>query len=73
MGVMSRPRHDLRNRIAVFLRQYGRGRGRHDPNDRPYNREIEKIVKKMDPLDLDRLIREEDEEERGLDENGHTQ
>ncbi|HMN71205.1 MAG TPA: hypothetical protein PKA55_04985 [Rhodoblastus sp.] len=46
-------------KIARFIRLYARKayRGR-DPNDRSYDREVEKQVKSMKPQDLDRILRE---------------
>lgn len=58
----SKDRKQLRARIARFMQQYGRkARKGLDPNDRTYDREIEKLVKRMDPEELDRILREEDE------------
>ena len=44
--------------IQQFAKQYGRKAGRSEPNDRHYDREVEKAVRKMRPEDLDRLLRE---------------
>jgi uncharacterized protein (TIGR02996 family) len=50
--------------LALFLRQYARkAEAGHDPNDRGYDREMEKRVKRMRPEDLDRLIRGDDDPE----------
>lgn len=55
--VSKRDRKKLAARIGVFLRQYGRKtRPNWDPNDRDYDREIEKLVKQMDPAEFDRLM-----------------
>ncbi|NJS39876.1 MAG: hypothetical protein HC783_13660 [Rhodobacteraceae bacterium] len=49
--------------VAVFARQYARRKQRGmDPNDRGYDRELEEQLKKMDPAELDRLLREDDDE-----------
>ena len=43
------------------MRQYGRkAHPGHDPNDRGYDRELERYIKSMDPLELDELIRDDD-------------
>ena len=48
--------------IGVFLKQYARKRQRHacDPNDRDYDRKIERIIRKMDPEELARLLEQEE-------------
>ena len=48
--------------ISLFLRQYARkARKGLDPNDRTYSREIEGIVKRMSPVQLDAIQRGEHE------------
>jgi len=55
--VSKRDQKKLKARIAVFLKQYGRKTHPNwDPNDRAYDREIEKLIKQMDPEELDRLM-----------------
>ena len=57
---VSKRRQRLEGRIGTFIRQYARKRHpRHDPNDRRYNREVEAMVKRMDPQELDALLRDE--------------
>lgn len=50
--------------IRRFVRQYGRptrpGGGLH-LNDRDYDREIEQIVRRMSPEELDRLMNDDEE------------
>jgi len=42
------------------MRQYRRKKhAGHDPNDRGYSREVEQLVKNMDPVELDRILRGE--------------
>ncbi len=56
----------LEARIGVFLGEYGRPSRRRnggDPNDRGYDRELEQQIKRMDPVELDRLIRGEDDDD----------
>ncbi len=65
MGTMAkRDKKQLSNRIATFLRKYARkSDSPHDPNDRSYDREIEKIIKRLSPEELDRLMREEEDDD----------
>jgi hypothetical protein len=53
----------LKQHLPVFLREYGRTSRRrgYDPNDRQYDRELEQEIKRMDPQQLDALMRDEDE------------
>ena len=56
---MKKKKEDLKQRIAGFMQQYQRKKHpSHDPNDRGYDRKIEKLIKKMDPKDLDELLNE---------------
>jgi hypothetical protein len=32
-----------------------------DPNDRHYDRDVERAVKRMNPIELDRLMRDDEE------------
>jgi len=58
--VSKRDQKKLEARIAVFLKQYGRKTHPNcDPNDRAYDRGIEKLIKQMDPEELDRLMKGE--------------
>lgn len=53
----------LAHRVAIFLRSYERkARPGLDPNDRSYDRNVEEIVKRMDPVELDRLMHGDDSE-----------
>jgi hypothetical protein len=49
----------LRSRLAAFLRAYGRTsrRPEPDPNGRHYDRVLEQEIKRLDPRELDRLMR----------------
>ena len=43
--------------VRVFMQKYGRKAQRGvEPNDRRYDRDIEKVVKKMTPAELDKLL-----------------
>jgi hypothetical protein len=54
-----RAKAKLAEDIAVFVRQYGRKKraSGYDPNDRHYDRKVETLVKQMDPVELDTLLR----------------
>jgi hypothetical protein len=58
-------RKRVQDEIGGFLRQYRRRAHRGmDPNDRLYDRHLEKVVKRMPPEDLQRAIdRELDDDE----------
>ena len=54
-------RQRLQNQIAVFVRQYERKSSPgYDPNDRGYDRNVERRVKRMKPEDLDDLLHGEE-------------
>ena len=56
---MSKRGKKLAQELGVFLKQYARKAYKNiDPNDRTYDRNIEKLIKRMDPQELDRLMRE---------------
>ncbi len=60
---MSRRKQRLANDIDIFMRKYSRKRSPgSDPNDRDYDRKVEEMVKRMDPMELDALLRGEDDE-----------
>ena len=64
---MSKRGKVFRKELLAFLRlyarkaPYGRG-GHHDPNDRRYNQQLERLVKSMKPEELDELMHDEDEQ-----------
>jgi len=48
--------------VAVFVRQYGRKAQKGiEPNDRRFNEDVERAVKRMDPTVFDGLMREDEE------------
>lgn len=48
--------------LAVFVRQYGRKAQKGcEPNDRRYDRDTEQAVLRLNPLELDRLLREDED------------
>ena len=58
---MSKRSERLAGQIGTFMRQYRRKAERgHDPNDRGYDREVERRIKRMDPQELDALLRGEE-------------
>lgn len=62
--VLSKRRKKLRDGLSNFLRNYGRrGASPSDPNDRHYDPKIEDQIKRMDPEELDRMMRDEDEQD----------
>jgi hypothetical protein len=49
--------------IANFARQYARKASRGiDPNDRGFSHRIARQIKSMNPLELDRLLRDDENE-----------
>ena len=64
MNLMSKRKKKLQAEIGAFLKQYARkAHAGHDPNDRPYDRRIEAMVKRMKPEELDELMHGPDEDE----------
>lgn len=60
---MSKRTNKLLGDVGVFLKQYKRkAYPTHDPNDRRYDREVEKKVKSMSPEKLSNLMSGEDED-----------
>lgn len=50
----------LKSNIGQFVKEYGRKAQRGvEPNDRQYDRKIEKLIKRMDPKELSDLLNEE--------------
>lgn len=60
---MATRRDWLRQHLPEFIREYGRTsrRGGLDPNDRHYDRQLEREIKRMDPRELDRLLRDDED------------
>ena len=57
---MRKRRRRLVGELGTFIRQYGRkAQAGREPNDRRYDRGIERLVKRMDPAELDELLRED--------------
>ena len=53
------PRETEAAKIARFVKLYARkARKGLDPNDRGYDREVERQIKAMKPEELDRLLRD---------------
>ena len=54
--------------MGLFLQKYRRKAHRaHDPNDRSYDRNVEKKIKRMKAEDVDRLIRGDDADSENTD------
>ena len=64
---VSRRQKRLGVEVFQFLDQYGRKKrpGSGEPNDRKYDRKIENTVKRMDPQELDELLRDDPADEPG--------
>jgi hypothetical protein len=61
---MSNRGKKLAQELGAFLKLYARKTYKnHDPNDRRYDRRIERLVRQLDPEELDRLMREEADED----------
>ena len=61
---MDQRRQKLENRIAAFLRKYGRKAPKKgEPNDRRFDRKVQQMIRRMKPGELDELIRRADEVE----------
>lgn len=56
---MSHRHQRIEANLGRFIDQYGRPKrpGRGEPNDRKYDRAFERLVKRMDPRELDLLLR----------------
>lgn len=55
---------NLESEIGTFIQQYKmKAHAGMDPNDRRYDRKIEKKIKKMDPEEFSRLMYGDDKEE----------
>ncbi|MEU8076765.1 hypothetical protein AB0B31_15080 [Catellatospora citrea] len=62
---MSRRDNRIRRDLGGFLHVYGRRKSGNglNANDRHYSRSLEDEVKRMRPEDLDRLIRDDDDDQ----------
>lgn len=57
--MISKRKKRLEGEIGAFIRQYARKRHPGmDPNDRRYDREIERKIRQMKPEELDALMRD---------------
>lgn len=56
---MTSRKHRSANQIGEFMREYGRKKRPNgfDPNDRQYDRKLQATVKRMDPAELDEMLR----------------
>lgn len=54
----------LRGRVAAFAKLYARKAQRGvEPNDRRFDRKVEKLVKKLRPEELSRLLHEDEDKD----------
>jgi hypothetical protein len=63
---VNRRRERLRREIGPFMQAYGRQcrkRNGMDPNDRRYSVELEAELRRLSPEELDRLLRDADDDE----------
>ncbi len=61
--VMSRRKQRLAAEVPTFMKRYTRKRPhRGEPNDRKYDRKVEELVKRMDPVELDALLHGDEDE-----------
>jgi hypothetical protein len=61
---MSKRGKKLAQELGAFLKQYARKAYKNiDPNDRRYDREIARLVKRMRPEEFDRMMRDGFEED----------
>lgn len=60
---MSKRHEWLKKSLPAFMREYGRTSRRPgaDPNDRHYDRKLEQEIKRMDPKELDAMLRDDEE------------
>lgn len=57
-------RDKLASELAIYLREVGRRAQKgQEPNDRGHDREFERKLKRMSPLEIDALARAEDEDD----------
>ena len=50
--------------VGVFMRQYGRKAQRGvEPNDRRYDRDVERAVRQLKPEELDALLRDDEDQD----------
>lgn len=64
---MSGRRERIRRELGGFLKEYGRSsrsRNGMNPNDRQYSRKLEIQIKRMRPEDLDRLMRDDEDNDQ---------
>ena len=65
-GLSKKGRKELARHVGAFLRQYQRKAQKGvEPNDRKYDREVERIIRRLKPEDLDVLLNGDADEESG--------
>jgi len=59
---MNKRKKELKSKMGVFIQQYARKKQkRQEPNDRTYDRDVERRIKKLKPMEFDELLYESDE------------
>ncbi|HDR9587733.1 TPA: hypothetical protein QDC22_005400 [Burkholderia stabilis] len=54
----------LAGELGVFVKRYGRKAQKHlDPNDRRYDHDVERTMRRLSPADLSALLSADDERE----------
>lgn len=66
-----RTKSRLAGELGRFVQQYARKAQASEPNDRQYDRKLEKKMKRLSPSELSDLLSENEQEpvERGRDKN----
>jgi hypothetical protein len=70
-GLSKKGRKELAKRASLFFQRYARRAQKNtEPNDRHYDRDVERVVRRLKPEDLDVLMNgENDERLNGPDED----
>ena len=59
---MKKRTEDLASRLGRFMKEYRRKKRRGwDPNDRHYDRRVERILQRLSPEELDRVLHDDGE------------
>ena len=57
---MAYSKKKVKTSVGAFMKQYKRKWDKRWPNDRNYDRKLEKLIKRMEPEELSKLINDED-------------
>ena len=62
-GLSKNGRKEMSKRLGHFLRLYPRRAQKGvEPNDRPYEPQVERVIRRLKPEDLDILLNSEEDE-----------